>query len=209
MDFSPDATSVLVIVPANPPRLMVYPAGAGEPRDISANGLVSYDLLSARFYQDGRGVSFCGAETGKASRCYVRDLSSGTVRAVTPEGTDRGVLSPDAKSIVARGADGGYQVYPIEGGAAAPVPGLDNRDDIIGWRRDGRSLLVFRPREMPVRVDRLDVSTGQRTLFRELAPADRAGAIRFEGVSFSADEKSYAYTVSRFVGALYAVEGVR
>jgi eukaryotic-like serine/threonine-protein kinase len=209
VDFSPDAASVLVIVPANPPRLMVYPAGAGEPRDISAEGLVSYDLLSARFYQDGRGVSFCGAETGKASRCYVRDVSGGPVRAVTPDGTDRGVLSPDGKSIVARGADGRYQRYPLDGGAPSAVSGLDNRDDIISWRRDGRSLLVYRPREVPACVDRLELSTGQRTLFRELAPVDRAGAVRFEGVSFSADEKSYAYTVSRFVGALYAVEGVR
>jgi hypothetical protein len=110
---------------------------------------------------------------------------------------------------LARGADGHYQTYPMDGSAPSPLSGLDDRDDVIDWSPDGRSLLVYRPMEMPARVERLDLSTGRRTLFRELAPADRAGAARFEGVSFSADEKSHAYTVSRFVGALYTVEGVR
>ena len=72
-----------------------------------------------------------------------------------------------------------------------------------------RSLLVYREMEISTRVERLDLTTGQKTPFRNLAPVDRAGAVRFDGVSFSADEKSYAYTVSRFVGALYTVEGVR
>ena len=62
---------------------------------------------------------------------------------------------------------------------------------------------------MPTRVERIDLKTGQRTLLRELAHVDRAGAVRFDGVSFSADEKAYAYSVSRFVGALFTVEGVR
>jgi Tol biopolymer transport system component len=207
--FSPDGSSVLVVVMADPPRLMIYPTGAGEPRDISAGGFVSYDTFSARFLSDGRGVAFCGTETGKASRCYLRNLAGGAARAVTPEGTDRGRLSPDGRTFVARGADGRYQLYPLDGSAPLPVPGLDDRDFIIAWRPDGRSLLVCRPMEMPTRVERVDLSTGRRTPFRDLVPVDRAGAVRFDGVSFSADEKAYAYSVSRLVGALYAVEGVR
>jgi hypothetical protein len=209
VDFSPDGSSVLVVVMTDPPRLMIYPTGAGEPRDISAAGFISYDQLSARFSQDGRGVAFCGTETGKASRCYMRDLAGGAARAVTPEGTDRGRLSPDGKTVVARDADGRYQLYRLDGSAPLPVPGLDDRDLIINWRPDGRSLLVCRPMEMPTRVERLDLATGRRTLVRDLAPADRAWAVRFDGVSFSADEKSYAYAVGRLVGALYTVEGVR
>ena len=128
---------------------------------------------------------------------------------MTPEGTDHGRVSPDGTAVVARSADGRYRLYALEGGGPVPVPGLDERDQIITWRSDGRSLLVYRPVEIPTRVDRLDLSTGQRTLLRELAPADRAGALRFQGVSFSADERSHAYGVSRKVGSLYAVEGGR
>jgi hypothetical protein len=79
------------------------------------------------------------------------------------------------------------------------MPGLDDRDYIITWRPDGGSLLVYRPMEMPSRVERLDLSTGERRLFRELAPVDRAGAICFYGAPFSADEKSYAYAFDRGV----------
>jgi hypothetical protein len=118
-------------------------------------------------------------------------------------------VSPDGTTIVARGADGHYRLHPLAGGTAVPVSGLDEGDEVIRWRSDGRSLLVYRPQDMPTRVDSLDLPTGQRTLVRELAPADRAGALRFEGVVFSADERSYVYGVDRKAGSLYAVEGVR
>jgi len=208
-DLSPDGTSVLALVMASSPRLMIYPTGAGEPRDVSAKGLVAYDLHSAHFFRDGRSVAFCGTEAGKASRCYVRDVAGGAARAVTPEGIDQGRVSADGTALVARGQNGRYRRYPMDGSPPVPVPGLDNGDAIITWRSDGRSLLVYRPAEIPIRVDRLDLSTGQRTLLRELAPADRAGVTVIEAVSFSADEKSYAYGFKRSVGSLYAVEGVR
>jgi dipeptidyl aminopeptidase/acylaminoacyl peptidase len=209
VDLSPDGASVLVGIMSDPPRLMIYPTGAGEPRDISAAGFVSYDFKLARFLANGQGVAFCGAEAGKASRCYVRDLAGGAARAVTPEGTDHGLVSPDGSAVVARGTDGRYQLYPLDGSEPVPVPGLDDEDYPITWRQDGRSLLVYRPMEIPTRVERLDLSTGQRTLVRELAPVDRVGANAVYGVSFSADEKSYAYAFERILGALYSVEGVR
>jgi len=62
---------------------------------------------------------------------------------------------------------------------------------------------------MPVRVFSFDLEIGRKTLMRELAPADRIGAIVFYGVDFSADEKSYVYGLDRVLGALYSVEGVR
>ena len=54
-----------------------------------------------------------------------------------------------------------------------------------------------------------DPETGKRTFLRELSPADRAGAVEISEISFSADEKSYAYATSRVAGTLYAVEGAR
>ncbi len=208
-DLSPDGAVVVAVVMDDPPRLMIYPTGAGEPRDISAAGFVAYGQ-SAHFFREGRSVAFCGNEAGMPSRCYVRDLAaSGPARAVTPEGTRQGRVSPDGTAVVARGTDGRYRRYLLDGGEGVPVPGLGDDDEIVCWRSDGRSLLVCRRSEIPVRVDRLDLATGQRTLLRELAPADRAGLIGLEEVSFSADEKSYAYGIKRVVGTLYAVEGVR
>jgi Tol biopolymer transport system component len=205
-DFLQDGTSVLAFVPSEPPRLLIYPTGAGAPRDVSAPGFVSYDYNSLRFSPDGRGVVYCGSESGKPSRCYVRDLASGAARALTPEGTDRAVVSPDGRTVVARATDGRYQRYPPDGSAPAPVAGLEAVDLIINFRPDGRSLLVYRLWEIPARVESVDLDTGRRTLIREVAPADRIGAVGFYGVDFSPDEKSYVYCLDRSLGALYTVE---
>jgi hypothetical protein len=89
------------------------------------------------------------------------------------------------------------------------VAALDAGDEVFAWRADGRSILVYRPAEISGRVDVVDVETGQRTLLRDLAPADRAGLLNFEGASFSADETAYAYGVTRSLNTLYVVEGVR
>ena len=80
---------------------------------------------------------------------------------------------------------------------------------IVGFRPDGKSLLAMRPWEMPARVETVELATGQRTLFREIAPQNMVGAITLCGIDFSSDEESYAYSIARSVGTLYFVEGVR
>ena len=167
---------------------MIYATGAGAPRDVSPAGFASYDYNSIRFSPGARGVVYCGIEAGKPSRCYVRDLESGVARAVTPAGTDRAIVTPDGREVVARGSDGRYQRYPLDEGQGVPMTGLEGDDLIISFRPDGRSLLVYRSFEMPGRIQSVDLSTGRRTLVRELTPIDRIGAVGFYGVDFSADE---------------------
>ena len=211
-DLSPDGASVLAVVMDDPPRLMIYPIGAGETRDISAAGFVAYEYETARFIRDGRSVAYCGNAPGKASRCYVRDLADGAARAVTPEGTREGRISPDGTSIVARGTDGLYRRFALGSDGAGEgqlIPGLDESDEVLGWRANGRSLHVFRSSEVPVRVEALDLATGRKTLLRELAPDNRVGVTEISAVSFSDDESAYAYDVQQVVGTLYAVEGLK
>jgi Tol biopolymer transport system component len=209
LDFSPDGATVLAIVPTDPPRLMIHPTGAGTPRDISAAKFDAYDFDSVHFAGNGKSIVYCGNEAGKPSRCYFKDLASGAERAVTPEGTDHARMSPDGRTLVARGIDGRYQRYPQGGGAPSPVPGIEGVDTIVSFRPDGRSVLVYRPKSVPSRVESLDLVTGARTLVRELAPLDRIGATGFYGADFSADEKAYVYCLDRTLGSLYSVEGVR
>ena len=207
-DISPDGASVLAVVMDDPPRLMIYPTGAGEPRDISAPGFVSYDMR-AQFLEDGHRVAYCGNAAGEASRCYLRDLAEDTARAVTPEGTRSGRASPDGTTVVARGVDGRYRIYPEDGASSELVPGVGDGDEALRFRPDGRSLLVYRPGELPARVDRLDLVTGERATVWRLAPADRAGLVSIETISLSADESAYAYDFKRNMGALFTIEGVR
>ena len=75
---------------------------------------------------------------------------------------------------------------------------------------DGRGLYVL------VRVDgsrgeihRLDLATGERRLWRELAPPDPVGLFGVPRVLLSADGQSYVYSYVRLLDELYLIDGLR
>jgi hypothetical protein len=70
---------------------------------------------------------------------------------------------------------------------------------------DGRALFVTQGPQVPVRVERIDLVTGARTLLREVAPEDRAGllAVSLDGPSFRADGSRYAYFYVRLLSTLF------
>jgi hypothetical protein len=48
-------------------------------------------------------------------------------------------------------------------------------DDIVAlWSADGQSVLVYRRAELPCRLERVDVTSGHRTFFKEFAPGRTA-----------------------------------
>jgi hypothetical protein len=97
----------------------------------------------------------------------------------------------------------------LDGSAASELPGLDDRDEVIRLGGGGKSVVVFRPTEMPGAIERLDLATGERSVLFELAPADRRGAVNVVGASLSADASAYAYSYQRTLSVLFAIEGAR
>ena len=56
---------------------------------------------------------------------------------------------------------------------AQPAPGLTVDDcglSVVGWSADGRQLFVHTGTEVPARIERIDVETGQRSCSRRWAP---------------------------------------
>jgi hypothetical protein len=188
-------------------RLTLYPAGAGEPRPLENGPIQNYD--SARFFADGKRILACGSEVAQSSRCYTQELAGGVPRPATPPGTTGGLVSPDGNSIVARDADGKFSIYTMIDSAQRPVPGLTTDDEVIRWNLDGRSLLVYRRAQVPARIERLDLSTGERQLVREIAPPSKAGVVNIRYIAFSEDERSYAYTFDRVLCRLASVTGMK
>ena len=188
-------------------RLTLYPTGAGEPRPLENGNIQTYD--SAAFFPDGKRVLACGSESGQAARCYVQELAGGPPHPATQPGTTRGLVSPAGNSILVREADGKFSIYPVAGGPPKPVPGTDPDDEMIRWPSDGRSVLIYRRGEVPARVERLDLSTGKRVLFRQLAPRSRAGVLYVRFIAFSDDEQSYGYTFNRVLCRLSSVTGLK
>jgi Tol biopolymer transport system component len=206
-DLSPDGKWALAIVPASPQQLVLYPTGAGEKRRLESGGLVSYD--SGQFFPDGRRLLVCGAETGRAVRCYIQEIAGGKPRPVTPEGASQGFASPDGASILVRSGAGALMLYPSGGGEPRSVPGTTPEDRVLRWGADGRSLVLFRGSQVPVHSERLDLATGRREPLRTFGTAETAGALRIGTFALNDDGKSYAYSYGYQLSHLFVVEGAR
>ena len=199
-DLSADGKWVLAIVQSVPSKLVIYPTGAGETRQLERGPIEHY--TAAKWFRDGKSVLICGNEPGKGTRFYVQELG-GAPTAVTPEDTRDGLLSGDGKFVLARGPDAKYFIYPIAGGEPKPVPSLNESDTVVLWSADGKSALVYRLAEIPDRMMRVDLATGRRTLFKEFAPADRTGLLSLREAFVTDDLRSYAYTAYYQVSSLF------
>jgi WD40 repeat protein len=214
-DLSPDGKWVLAVIQSVPPRLVIYPTGAGETRHLERGSIETY--TTAFWFREGNRILISGNEAGKGIRFYVQEIG-GSPQPVTPEGTRDGALSADGKLLLARatqGAEGKYFIYQIATGQSSsadpprPVAGLTDGDVLAQWRADGRSALVYRRAEIPYRLERVDLVTGTRTLFKELAPSDRTGLLSMRDVLITDDQQSYAYTAYYQVSSLFVSDPVQ
>lgn len=212
MAISPDGSLVLATRPGaegQPASLVLLPTGPGEPRVLPR--------VSTRYQQwgtwfpDGQRVVFAGNEPGKGSRVYVQDVRSGLPRAITPEGVylaSSHPLSPDTAMIAAIGPDQVPALFPIDGGPARKVPGTTAGEVPIHWA-DAHALLVWQRGEAPARIYRVDIATGERTLWKQLMPADPTGVHEILRIVMAADAPAYAYSYTRELSALHVGTGFK
>jgi hypothetical protein len=207
--FTSDGQSALTI-PHDGSRLVLLPTGAGEPKTVVFQGLL--EILDAWPFPDGRRILLRAIEKGHGARLYASDLEGGKPRSLTPEGIDfYGVcIAPDGASVTGMGSDR-MPVLFSAGGADSPrsIPGLSRGDVPIRFTADGSSLFVTRVDEVPARVFRVNLSTGLRDLWKELAPVDRAGVLGVRPVRITADGKVYAYSYARHLTDLFLVDGLK
>jgi Tol biopolymer transport system component len=183
--------------------LVLYPTGPGEARTIALPGL---EPQAADFLPDGRRILFTAGQSGRSPRLYLVEASGGSPRTISPEGyrAFEGTVSPDGTRVVVAAADGQILLFPIEGGEPTPIPGAAPSDIPRSWDADGRHLYVTgKTNTIPRRVDRLDVVTGRRELWKELGR--ETGAV---GIHIAPDGRSYVYSYVRGQADLFLVEGI-
>jgi Tol biopolymer transport system component len=207
--FSPDGQWILTIRRDTPTssRIVLMPTGAGEPKPLPKTDIL---VGAATWFPDGRRILFAGNEPAHGSRLFIQDIPDGKPRPITPEGVNIrfDVISPDGKSIVATGTDQKIDLYPVEPGEPRAVPGMDPLDVTLRWTHDGNSIFVYRPSAPPLRVERVDVRTGQRTLWKEIRPPDPSGVEQVGPIMIAPDEKSYVYSYRRSLDELYLATGL-
>ena len=206
--LSPDGRWVIAGPPGTPAQLVILPTRAGEAKPLTKD---SINHLWARWLPTGQGFVFTGSEQGRGVRFYVQDLASGKPRAFSPEGVNAlaFAISPDGQSVAGVGPDEKGYLYPVEGGDPRPIPGFQTGEQAIRWAADGRSLYIYRPGDLPAGVYRLDLASGQRTLWRQLMPSDSAGVRSINPIVMTPDGKTYVYGYHRILSDLYVVEGVK
>ncbi|HSD71651.1 MAG TPA: protein kinase [Thermoanaerobaculia bacterium] len=207
--FSPDGRWVLSFRgEGRDAQVILLPTGAGEPRPFPR---IDISYHSAAWFPDGRRILISGNEPGHGNRLFIQDVSGGKPRPITPEGvsTRFDVVSPDGKSIVATGPDGKFAIYPAEPGEPRVVPGLEPGDIPLKWTPDGSSIFVYRPSAPPLRIEKVDVKTGRRTLWKEIRPPDPSGVEQVGPAQITPDETSYVYSYRRALDELYLATGLR
>ncbi len=202
---SPDGKWVASIIPGEPQQIMLLPTRTGEAVNPSRPGF-SYD--TPEWLPDGKRLLVFGIEPGKPMRNYVLTAATGDLKPVTPD-NQIGLLAPDGQSVVV--ADGEkLHFYPLDGGKPREEknllpPGLLFQSTHLS----GHYAYGALRQEVPLRVYRFDLLTGQKQLWKELAPAERAGVYNIGILSVTPDGRWYAYSYVRDLSDLYMVEGLK
>ena len=208
LSLAPDGKSVLGL---NGASLLVLPIGAGTTRTLPLGTLT---CQTACFLPDGKQVVMAANAPGKPARLYVINTAGGTPRAISEEGVSLPLtnssrrVSPDGQWIIAEGPDRHGMLYPIAGGTPRQIPSLAPDDFVIRWTPDGRGLYVYK-QLVRTRVELLDLATGKRTPWKELAPADPAGVSSLSSILIAPDGKTYVYSYSRLTEDLYLATGLK
>ncbi len=207
MGISYDGKWVLADVYTDPPKLMLLPTGAGEPRELSRGNIAYYQF--AGFFPDGQHVLFTGNEAGKQSRAYIQDVSGGAPRAVAPEGYSVvfDPVAPDGKTFAARDSSGQLVLFPIEGGSPTPIPNTLETDWPVGWSTDPDHLFLYTVGELDVPVYKLDVHSGERKLVRRYAATDPIGVEYATWIgSVTPDGLTFAFSFRHELNDLYVAD---
>jgi serine/threonine protein kinase len=208
--LSPDGRWVLTKLSRSPDApLMIIPTGVGESRPLA--GL--RDVGWAGWLPRGR-VAYV-IRTASGDRLYAHDPTTGGSQAIASrpsnslsDGENGPRISPDGRWIAASTGND-ISIFPVEGGALRLVPGNHNGWTLIGWSADGAWLYAYRIGDVPAQVVRINIATGERQPWKEMAPVDRAGLWRIHPIRVTPDGRAYAYTYTRYLSSLYLAEGLQ
>jgi len=209
--ISYDSRLIAAVRAAEPNKLILYPAGAGEKREIDLgklNARVATVENGITFSRDGRFALLSASNPQQEVRSYLVNLGDGSLHPVTPVGTSLGKLSPDGTHVFAIDmATRKPVVVEIGSGKLSDVPGIGAHEEVLGWTEDGKSV-TLRTEELPTKVFIVEVSTGRRRFIQTVEPIANLGSMYARLVA-CADGSVVGYRLRRGMYALYSVEGLK
>ncbi len=208
LDISPDGKWVASTAVNQPAPTVLLPTGAGQPMPL-ADSQLFHSSNNLHFLSDGKGVIMVAAETGKPPRTYVLMLDGSPPKAFGPEGFQGTLVSPDGKYVLGKISDA-YVVLPFAGGQSPQaLPFIPPDEVVLGWAPDNESVYASQISSNSVKVNIVNVKTGQRRLHHQHAPGDLSGVAAISSGHITPDGNFYLYGVSRTLSFLYVVDGLK
>jgi hypothetical protein len=102
--------------------------------------------------------------------------------------------------------------YSLEGDAPREMAELEPGLSPLRLSEDEISLFVSAPRTTrtaPLRVERVDLASGKRTLVHEIKPADMTGVWLPFRPLVTPDGRGYGYSYHQILHSLYLADGLR
>jgi len=206
--LSPDQSWVLSGLPQPPVQFYLLPTGAGESKQLTHDNI---NRLWARWFPDGKRVLFSANEPDKGVRLYIQDINGGQAKAITGEGVNGSLvaISPDGKLVAMVGPDQKPALLTVDSGEVRPIPNLEAGEAPIAWTSDGHSLFVYRLGEVPATVNKLDLATGRKQIWKQLVPPDVSGVTDISSIFITPDGNNYVYEYGRTLSDLYLVNDLK
>jgi DNA-binding winged helix-turn-helix (wHTH) protein/Tol biopolymer transport system component len=209
--LSPDGKWALSILPPPENQIVLLPTGVGVSKLLGRGNIERYEFVGARWFPDSRQIVFAGYEANHGSRCYAQSIEGGLPRAFTPDGMVFCSVSP---SGIALGLteDGRILLFSsLSSGKPDREFKLGPEETPSGWSPDGRSLYLADMEKDPLVISRLDISSGVRQPWKQIAtpPLPGNSAMRMHDVVMTPDGQSYAFTYTLHASDLYLVQGLR
>jgi serine/threonine protein kinase/Tol biopolymer transport system component len=205
--LSADKKWVLASQPGVPLESVLLPTGAGESRRLNHNGVL---LLRAHWMPDSKRYVFIGNEKDRALRLWVQNVNSDKPTPIAPEGVraTQWVISPDGNEVAAVLSDRKGYLFPVAGGDPKPITGFPEGFIPVSWSDDGKWIFIYNPGDLPAKVERLNLATGQRQPWKTLMPPDVAGVTDVGPILITPDASAYVYEYGRTLSDLYLVKGI-
>jgi hypothetical protein len=206
--LSPDGKWAIAISKGHPQQVTLLPIGAGQPRPVESAGLERIQSAWVRFLPDGRHLIADANEPSHSARCYLLDLSGVKPRALTPDGVLCGPSSPDSRFVIGVGPNQASAIYPVADGVPRSIPELQASFQPVQWSKDGSALFGYHIGELPSRIYKVKIATGNETLLRELRPQVPAGVVSVAPIVVSRDGARFAYSYNQTLSVLYLASGL-
>src|SRR5579863_6876169 len=207
--LSPDGKWAISIFSGSPGQVTLVPTGAGQPRTIATPGLEHIYSGFAHFLADGRRIAILASEHGQSVRCYLVDLDGSKPQPITPEGITSTLVSPDGKFVLRANNDAILAVYPVPEGTPHPIPNLEPDFLPVQWSEDNSAVYGYRPGQIPTKVYKVKLATGEKTLIQDLLPQTSAGVVSIAPVVVARDASRFAYSYYQVLSVLYVISGLR